>query len=173
MKLKLTKDEPLVTTEKNVEVIKSTGNKTLALIPERRFLEWITPYTGPLDQFQSSENLALYFTLTANGRKHKCLYMTVFDLNKRIAVTLHREKEGFLYIDAVVTCDRITSEMEAVLQSAIDKEHPWRKNDVILFDALAKYYKSMMHALNRTHIHSPASDSLQPNRMCKQAQVLT
>jgi hypothetical protein len=128
----LTKDQPFITTEKSVEVIESTGNNTLALIPERRFLEWITPFTGPLEQFRSFENLALYFTLTASGAGHKRLYMTVFDFNKRIAVTLHMEKEGLVYVDAAVTCNRIASEMEATLQSEIGEEHPWRTNDVIL-----------------------------------------
>ena len=160
--LKLTKDQPLVTTEKAVTVIESTGNNTLPLVPERRFLEWITPYTGPLEQFQSSESLALYFTLTG-GPKHKCLYMTAFDLNRRIAVTLYKEKEEMMYIDANVTCNRIASEMEAMLQSAIGKEHPWRTNDVILFDALANHYNSIMRALNRTHFHSPAPYNSQPD----------
>ena len=60
------------------------------------------------------------------------------------------------YIDAAVTCNRISSEMEAVLQSVIGVEHPSRTNDVILFDVLADYYKSLIHALNRTHLYSPA-----------------
>ncbi len=64
VRLNLTDHQPLVTTEKDIEVIEQTGENTLSLIPERQFLEWITSYTGPLEQFQSSENLALYFTLT-------------------------------------------------------------------------------------------------------------
>jgi len=167
VKVKLTEDQPLVTTEKNVEVIESTGNNTLALVPERRFLEWITPYTGPLEQFRSSENLALYFTLAASGLEHKCLYMTVFDLNKRIAVTLRTEKEGLEYVDTAVTYNHTASEMEALLQSAIGTEHLWRTNEVVLFDALANYYKCIMHALNRAHLDSPASDNLQPDFMRK------
>src|SRR6267378_3891351 len=126
VKLKLTEDQPLVTTEKDVQVIGSTGDNTLALIPERQFLEWITPYTGPLEQFRSSESVFLYFTLTANQIEQKCLlYMTIFDFNKRIAVMLLQEKELLKYIDVTVTCNRIASEMEATLQSAIGEEHPW------------------------------------------------
>jgi hypothetical protein len=161
----------LVTTEKDIRVVESTGNNTLPLVPERRFLEWVTPYTGPLERFQSSENLALYFTLTG-GLEHKRLYMTVFDLNKRIAVTLHKEEEELMYVDADITYNRIASEMEAMLQSAIGREHPWRTNDVILFDALAKYYTSIMHALNRTYLHSPASDNLKGDFNGKHTQNL-
>ena len=164
VKLKLTKDQPLVTTEKEVRVVKSTGNNTLALVPERRFLEWITPYTGPLVQFQSSENLALYFTLTASGSGHRRLYMTVFDFNKRIAVTLHRENGGWVYVDAIVKYNHIASEMEAMLQTTIGEEHPRRTKDVILFDALGSFYNSIMQALNWT----------QPqDLMGKHVQILT
>ena len=83
MRLKLTDHQPLVTTEKYIEVIEQTGESTLSLVSERQFLKWITSYTGPLEQFQSSGNLILYFTLTGNqvGRKH--LYLTIFD------ITLH------------------------------------------------------------------------------------
>jgi len=173
VKVKLTKDPPLVTTEKNASVIKSTGNNTLPLVPERRFLEWVTPYTGPLEQFQSSENLALYFTLTG-GSDSKCLYMTVFDLNKRIAVTLYREYGPRMYVnDAAVTYNHIASEMEAKLHSVIHDEHPWRTNDVTLFDALANYYNTIIHALNRTHLRSPALDNLQPGLMGKHSEMST
>ena len=113
MKLRLTKDHPFITTENNVEVIKSTSNNTLTMIPERQFLEWITPYTGPLEQFRSSENFTLYFMLTASGPQHKNLYMTVFNLNRRIAVMLHWVKEELTYINATVVCNPIASEMEA------------------------------------------------------------
>ena len=163
VKLKLTKGQPLITTEKDVDVIKSTGHNTLALVPQRRFLEWITPYTGPLEHFQSFENIALYFTLAASAFKHKRLYMTVFDSNKRIAVTLHNEKEELVYIDAAVTCNHIASEMEAALRLAIGEDHPWRTNDDILFSALGSYYKSIMYALNQIH----------PDLMGKHAQILT
>jgi hypothetical protein len=172
VKLELTKDQPLVTTEKDIALVESTGNNTLPLVPERRFLEWVTPHTGPLEQFQSSENLALYFTLTG-GLEHKRLYMTVFDLNKRIAVTLHKEEEELMYVDAGITYNRNASEMEAMLQSVIGREHPWRTKDVILFDALAKYYNSIMRALNRTYLHSPASDNLKGDFIGKHIQILT
>jgi len=56
VKLELAKDQPLVTTEKYIEVIKGTGKNTLALVPGHQFLEWITSYTGPLEWVQSSEN---------------------------------------------------------------------------------------------------------------------
>jgi hypothetical protein len=174
VKVKLTKDRPGVTTEKDVEVIRSTDNNTLALVPERRFLEWITPYTGPLEQFQSSESLLLYFTLTATRLKQRCvLYMTAFDSNKRIAVTLLQENEVLVYMDAAVTCNHVSSEMEAALQSAIGEEHPWRINNVILVDALENYYRLIMHALNRTHLHSPELDISQPDLMGKHAQIFT
>jgi len=155
LKLELANDPPLVTTEKNIE----TGKNTLALVPEHQFLEWITSYTGPVEQFQSSENLALYFTLTGNETGQKCLYLTVFDINKRIAVTLHKEKEELSYIDAIVTCNNIASEMEATLQSTIDKDHPWGTNHAILFDALSHYYFSIIHALNQSHLQSTTSDN--------------
>jgi hypothetical protein len=168
VRLKLTKDQPLVTTEKDVRVVGLTGNNTLPLVPERRFLKWITPYTGPLEQFQSSENLALYFTLTG-GPEHKRLYMTVFELNKRIAVTLHKEEEELMYADASITYNHIASEMEAMVQSVIGH---WRTNDVILFDALTKYYNCIMHALNRTYFPLRAPDHLEPGFMGKHTQFL-
>jgi hypothetical protein len=174
--LKLTKDQPLVTTEKDVRVLGLTGNNTLPLVPERRFLEeWITPYTGASGQFQSSENLALYFTLTG-GPEHRCLYMTVFDLNKRIAVTLHEEKERLMCTHALLEYNHIASEMEAMLQSTIGHEHPWRTNDVILFDALAKFYNAIMHALYRTSLKRFESDNqslVQALKPGKRTKILT
>ncbi len=155
VKLKLTKHEPLVTTEKD----KKTGENTLALVPESLFLEWITSYTGPLLQFQTSENLALYFTLTRNQAKQKHLYLTVFDLNKRNAVTLHWEKRIFQYIDTVVTYNNIASEMQATLRSEIGQDHPWRTNHAILFDALPDYYISIIDALNRPRLQSTTPDN--------------
>lgn len=80
--------------------------------------------------------------------------MTVFDLNKRIAVTLHQIDETLVYHDASVTCNPFASEMEATLRSTIDTDHPWRKNHYILFDALSNYYHSLLHALNRFHLQS-------------------
>ncbi|KDR66038.1 hypothetical protein GALMADRAFT_148204 [Galerina marginata CBS 339.88] len=134
-------------------VIQSTGNNTLALVPERQFLEWITPYTGPTEQFRSSENLALYFTLTAlSDSKQKRLYMTVFHLNKQIAITIHWERGGPVYVDSDVTCNRITSEMEAKLQLTIGEQHPWRTNNAVLLNELAKYYESITRALNWIHL---------------------
>ena len=148
--LELDSDAPLVTTEKKMEVVKDT-DMTLALVPERQFLERITSYTGPLEQFQSPENIALYFTLTENEAEQKYLYLTVFDVNRRIAVTLHGDgEEGLTYTDAVVTCNKIASEMEATLQSVIDKDHPWRTNHAIIFKSLSDYYFSVIHALNRS-----------------------
>jgi len=168
VKLNLTKGQSFVTTEKDAEVIKSTGNNTLPLVPERRFLEWITPYTGPLEQFRHYENVALYFTLTASdinrSSKHKRLYMTVFDIDKQIAVTFQWEKE-VTCVDADIHYNHTASEMESTLRSVISKEHPRRTKDAILFDALENYYKSIMHAINQT----PALDNLQP---CKHAQIL-
>jgi len=174
IEVKLTGDQPFVTTEKDVRVIESTGNNTLALIPERRFLEWITPHTGPLEQFQRYESLFLYFTLTAHRIEQKCLlYMTIFDSNKRIAVTLIQEKGIMKYIDAAITCNHIASELEATLQATIGEEHPWRTNDDVLFDRLANYYKTIIHALNWTHLHSPVLNHLQPYPMGKHTQTLT
>jgi len=157
--LKLVDDQPLVTTEKDVDVIKQTGENTLSLVPERQFLEWITSYTGPLEQFHSSENLALYFTLTGKRAERKYLYLTAFDINKRNAVTLHWDSERLEYIDAVVSYNKIASEMEAMLQSAIGKEHPWRRNHAILFDTLSHYYFSIINALNRSHLQSTTLDN--------------
>jgi hypothetical protein len=163
--LKLTDHQPLVTTEKYKEVIEQTGENTLSLIPERQFLEWITSYTGPLEQFQTTENLALYFTLSGNraGRKH--LYLTIFDFNKRIAATLHEEKEELMYIDTVVTYDDIANEMQALLQSSSGKDHPWRKNHAILFDTLSHYYFSIIDALNRSHLQSTTFNNPGSNRL--------
>jgi hypothetical protein len=73
LRLELAKDQPFVTTEKNVEVLAKTGKNTLALVLEREFLEWITSYTGPVEQFQRSENLALYFRTSStlsDGLRH-------------------------------------------------------------------------------------------------------
>ena len=170
VKLKLTNHEPLVTTEKD---FKKTGENTLALVPERLFLEWITSYTGPLLQFQTSENLALYFTLTRDQAKQKHLYMTVFDLNKRNAVTLHWEPKGFQYIDTVVTYNNITSEMQATLRSVIGKDHPWRTNHAILFDALPDYYISILDALNRPRFQSTTPDSTRSNTLNQPQAVET
>ena len=158
VRLKLASHQPLVTTEKNLEVVEATGKRTIALVPERRFLERITPYTGPLEQFQSPENVALYFTLTGKGAEQKHLYLTVFDINRRIAVTLHSEdmEGGLTYTDAVVTCNKIASEMEATLQSMIGNNHPWRTNHTILIDDLSHYYFSMIRALNFSH---PTTDN--------------
>jgi len=78
--------------------------------------------------------------------------MTIFDSNKRIAVTLIQEKGILKYIDAAITCNHISSELEATLQATIGEEHPWRTNNNILFDGLANYYKSIIRALNRIHL---------------------
>ena len=154
VRLKLATDQPLVTTEKNIEAVKDTA-KTLPLIPERRFLERITSYTGPLEQFQSPENVALYFTVTGDETtQQKLVYLTVLDVNTRIAITLHRDVEGkpysLTYTDAIVTCNKVASEMEATLQSVIDKDHPWRTNNSILLSDLSNYYWSVIRALNRS-----------------------
>ncbi len=162
MRLKLTDHEPLVTTEKDIE---STGETTLSLVPERQFLEWITSHTGPLDEFQTSENLALYFTLTGKWAEQKHLYLTVFDINKRNAVTLYREEEGFKYIDTVVTYNNIASEMQATLQSAIGKDYPWRRNHAILFEALSHYYIAIINALNHSCLQTTTPDNSRDNRL--------
>jgi len=163
--LTLVDDQPLVTTEKDIEVIKGTGENALSLVPERQFLEWITSYTGPLEQFRSSENLTLYFTLTGQHwrAEGKHLYLTVFEINKRNAVTLHWDSEGLKCIDTIVTYNKYASEMEATLQSAIGEEHPWRKKDAILFNTLSQYYFSILDALNHSHLQSTTLDNPQNN----------
>jgi hypothetical protein len=95
-------------------------------------------------------------------------------------VTFHKEEEELMYVYAGVTCNHIASEMEAMLQSLIGKEHPWRTNNVILFDALATYYNSIVCALNRTHLHSRSeSDNQSPDQglkldlISKHTQILT
>jgi len=158
--LKLVDHQPLVTTEKVIEVIEQTGEKTLSLVPERQFLEWITSYTGPLEQFQSSENLTLYFTLTGKRAERKQLYLTVFDINKRNAVTLHWDWELYC-IDAVVTYNKIVSKMQATLQSRIGKEDLWRKNHATLLDTLSQYYFSIIDALNHSHLQYTTLDNSQ------------
>ena len=158
VRLEMTDHQPLVTTEKDIEVIEQTGENTLSLVPERQFLEWITSYPGPLEQFQTSENFALYFTLTGKRAEQKHLYLTVLDINKRNAVTLHWEEEGFKYVDTVVTYNRIASEMQATLQSAIGKDHPWRRNHAILCDALSYYYIYIIYALNRARLQLTTRD---------------
>ncbi len=164
-RLKPTDHQPLVTTEKDIEVIEQTGENTLSLVPERQFLEWITSYPGPLEQFQTSENFALYFTLTGTRAEQKRLYLTVFDVNKRNAVTLHWEEwKGFKYIDSVVTYNNIASGLQATLQSAIGKDHPWRRTDATLLDALSDYYSSIINALNHFHLQSTTPNNSQTNR---------
>lgn len=93
IQLKLSEHPPLVTTEKDVDLIVKTG-RILDLVPEHRFLEWITSYTGPLDQFNCPDNMVLYFMLSGKVEEHgwRRLFMTVFDLSQRTAFTLHESE---------------------------------------------------------------------------------
>lgn len=63
VKLNLTEHRPLITTGKNVLGKGTQNSRPFALFSQRRFLEWITPYTGPLDEFRHSQDVALYFAL--------------------------------------------------------------------------------------------------------------
>ncbi|KAH9477064.1 hypothetical protein JR316_0010980 [Psilocybe cubensis] len=160
--LDLTEGHPMVTTENSVEVIESQGiKKTLPLMPERQFLEWILPYTGPVERFNSLANLSLYFTLTAASRpiQQQRLYMTAFDSNKRIAITLLAKDGVINYIDVTVAYSDIANEMEATTDANAEhyKSHAWRSNDPLLFDMLEEYYKSLVHALNQTGTNQTAT----------------
>ena len=151
IQLKLSEHPPLVTTEKDVDVITATNH--LTLIPERQFLEHITPFTGPLEQFRLPQNIVLYFTLSGDRRNnHLHLYITAFDLSKRTAFTMHSDLiTEMLYLDTTMGIDPHIGEMQATLQTPIDQNHPRWKNHVTIIDPLLRYYALLLNALNKAN----------------------
>ena len=155
LQLQLAKHQPLVTTNKDVNLIHSSDSTTgtiLDLVPEHVFLERITPFTGPLEQFNHPQNIILYFTLSGDRQNGAmCLYMTVFDLSKRTAFTLHSDpgEAEMVYLDTIVGTDHDTGEMQVTLQKLVDQDHPRWKNHLLLIDLLLKYYNSLLYALNK------------------------
>ena len=132
VQLKLSDHPPLVTTDKDADLIRLTDG-VLSLTPERTFLEWISPYTGPLKPFDSPPNIVLYYTLTGvqvessltrlpveEWRRNRTLYlfMTVLDSSNRTAFSVtHREDNYLVYHDAAVVQNSDTGETQANLRS--------------------------------------------------------
>lgn len=67
--LKLSEHQPMVTTNDynpHITTANHEERKPFDLVPEREFLQRITPFTGPLDQVSNTENITLYFTVTSD-----------------------------------------------------------------------------------------------------------
>ncbi|KAJ6597478.1 hypothetical protein DFH09DRAFT_81646 [Mycena vulgaris] len=59
------------------------------ILPDSRFLEYISPYTGPVEQFNDPDNrVAIYYTLAASSYADKALLTTVLDLESRSTFVL-------------------------------------------------------------------------------------
>lgn len=153
--LNLAEHPPLLTTERNVDLMEPTGN-TINLVPERDFLEHITPYTGPLKQFSSPETIALYFTLSGSRNRPNRLYMTFSDMNRRTAFTLYPNEKGLVYYNVELIGDTTTGEMQAELRSEISANERWRNNYNI--SNLSQYYHSLLHALTPDHVTPPTTE---------------
>lgn len=174
--LKLSEHQPMVTTnDYNPYIAELTHKqrKPFTLVPEREFLEHITPFTGPLDQFpKSSDHISLYFTLThlvnpisplhqtfISGRQSKptCLIMTVFDSDMQIGVSVVFSHDSFYYFDVGIKYDTISRKLEANIQSTKSYTHPWRIEDSALFNSVEKYYRYIVEAFN---VHSAQGKSV-------------
>ncbi|KAJ7573808.1 hypothetical protein C8J56DRAFT_506614 [Mycena floridula] len=84
VKISLTTTEPLITTP--VPYNKSFDR--LMVVDDVRFLNHLTPYTGPLERFNGSDhNVAIYYTLVGMGWT-KVLLTTVLDLKTRSTFVL-------------------------------------------------------------------------------------
>ena len=162
VRLKLTKEQSLLTTQWDVGVLP----RQWPLIPERRFLEQITPYTGPLVQFKNPDNTALYFVSTVD-KEHtqRRLFMTVLDLTNRAAFTLYyrnisgdtTSSQDLVFANTSVTPDVDSGEMLATIRwdSVVSLAHP-RKVNISVY-SLAKYYNALLHLLTRSNFTGPVT----------------
>lgn len=153
--------------------------RSFNLVPEREFLEQITPFTGPLDQFQKADNKTLYFTLTTDyGRNMEsgvphgagveshmfeslCLLMTVFDLSMEIGVTFVLSNNSVYYFDTSVTYNTDYREIEATIKSDKKLTHPWRMQDDNFFNSLTNYYLYVIGSINQRDITEITGKSIQ------------
>ena len=150
--LKLAEEGPPMTTHLDIDALRASNNHQVLLVPERRFLEQITPYTGPLTRFTNPNNVALYFVLAVHEHTQIRLLMILLDLTDRTAITLCRDKDKKLacFNTSVIPNTNI-GEMVATIhwQSLIGTGH--RSNNLI--HDLGKYYDSLRQSLNRSGNH--------------------
>lgn len=152
--VKITLDDlpPLVTTDQDVDILKS--RRVLPLTPERTFLENITSYTGPLGEFSTTEHISLYFTLTGDRKRgQKVLFMTAVDWDKRTALTVFRDADrtcGLTLYDASPHTDPDTREMLATLEVELNDNHPRRRS--LFFRRMAQHYTVLVQSLHRYHL---------------------
>ena len=150
--LKLTEKGPPMTTHLDIDALRVFDDCQVLLVPERRFLEQITPYTGPLTRFRNPNNAALYFVLTVNKEHTQiCLLMIVLDLTDRTAITLYHGDKELVCFNTSVTSNTDIGEMVATIHwhSLIRMGH--RSNNLV--HDLNKYYDSLLRSLNRSGNH--------------------